>query len=576
MIDYSAKRKHLQGIGEVPLWYTTGGMQLFDEKYAWQGETVKSRFLSVAKALAQHAPKEYPEWWLSDSYTFGKTWEQVFFDVMWEGFVSPSTPLLANGGLRKRGTTVSCAGGFMDNSLASRYDVVTEAAILTKHSHGTSYSIDSWPHEGAPLARGGRSGGIMPVIRDLIACMDEVVQGSRRGSLAYSLRPQHGDFDKVLDYLYENPESNNVGWLFDDELCENVLAGNSEAMEKLAKILSIKMPRGKGYLSFISKMNRNLSPVFKHWGMTTKASNLCQEVNLASDLEHTFSCVILNVNLELYRSWPKYLSFIAHVMSDCNISEYIETIDEMSEQDQHVMRKIRNFTSRFRAIGNGVLGWHTLMQRERIVVGSLDCFLLDDEIFSNMEKQTKEANLWLAEVLGSPEGCAPFGWRNATCLMMPPTKSTAELMAGASEGIGLDTGMVFTKQSAGGEIFRINKVLLEIMKERGVYTTEIMRKIAEERTVRNCDWLTEHEKAVFRTAFECPMDAYLDLCSGRQKYIDQGQSINLYFTDKDPIDYVMRMHLKAIKDEGILALYYIYSMRDSGEVTRIVECELCT
>lgn len=575
MIDYSAKRKHLQSIGEVPMWYTTAGQQLFDEKYAWQGETVKHRFQAVAKALAQYAPSVYPEWWESDSYTTGRTWEEVFFATMWDGFVSPSTPLLANGGLRKRGTTVSCAGGYMPNSLAARYTILAEAAVLTKHSHGTSYSIGDWPHEGAPLKRGGRSNGILPVIRDLVQCMNEVVQGSRRGSLAYSLPITHGDFRAVLQNLYENPESNNVGWLLDDAFEAHVNAGTSDAMERLAATLSVKMPRGKGYYTFIDKLNRKLSPVFKHWGMTTKASNLCQEVNLPSDELHTFSCVILNLNLELYKSWPAHLAFIAHVMSDCNITEYLQTIDELSPEDQEALAKIYRFTKRFRAIGNGVLGFHTLLQRERIVVGSLDSFLLNHEIFSGMQKEAQAANLWLGEVLGCPEGCAPFGWRNATTMMMPPTKSTAELMAGASEGIGLDTAMAFIKQSAGGEFFRINKVLLEIMKERGVYNDAEVAKIARERTVKNCAWLTEHEKQVFRTAFEIPMDAYLDLCAQRQEFIDQGQSINLYFTDQDSPEYIMKIMLKAIRDPNILAIYYFYSMRSTGEVARVIDCAVC-
>lgn len=575
MINYSTKRKHLQAIGEVPMWYTTGGQQLFDEKYAWQGETVRSRFRSVAKMLASHAPKTYPEWWNLDPYTAGRDWEEVFFATMWDGFVSPSTPLLANGGLRKRGTTVSCAGGYMPNSLAARYNIITEAAVLTKHSHGTSYSIGDWPHEGAPLARGGRSNGIMPVIRDLVQCMDEVVQGSRRGSLAYSLPITHGDFHAVLEYLYENPESNNVGWLMNDQFEAAIRAGEEDAWDRLSEVMSVKMPRGKGYFTFIDKMNRHLAEAFKLAGMTAKASNLCQEVNLGADENHTFSCVILNLNLELWRTWPAHLAFIAHVMSDCNISEYLETIQGMSPEDQEALAKIFRFTEKFRAIGNGVLGFHTLLQRERIVVGSLDSFLINHEIFSGMKEGAMEANRWLGRVLGCPTGCVTLGLRNATTMMMPPTKSTAELMAGASEGIGLDTALAFIKQSAGGEFFRINKVLLEIMKERGVYNDATISKIARERTVKNCDWLTEHEKAVFRTAFEIPMDAYLDLCSQRQEHIDQGQSINLYFTDQDSPEYIMKTVLKAMLDPNILCIYYIYSMRDSGEVTRIEECELC-
>jgi ribonucleoside-diphosphate reductase alpha chain len=573
-LDYSKLRKQLQKEGEVPSWYTTAGLQLFYEKYSWQQETVKSRMTSIAKTMASQAPKLYPSWWEQDTYTQGKDWECVFFNAMWEGYISPSTPMGANAGLRKRGTTVSCSGGVVGNNLFDRYDAITEAAVLTKHSHGTSYGIDDWPAEGTKLPRGGRSLGVMPLIRDFINCMNEVTQGSRRGSLAYSLRPQHGDFDKVLAFLYEETESNNVGWLIDDAFKQQMDEGNPVAHSKWEKMCGVKLPRGKGYFTFISKCRRHLAEAFKRAGLTFHASNLCQECILPASWEYTYSCVILNYNLELYDDWPEHLVQIGQVMSDCNVTEYLETIEEMSVYDRQAMRKIHKFTKDFRSLGSGVLGWHTLMQKRRIVIGDIDSFALNGEIFSRLNRDSLEASQWLAEVLGEPEGCKGLGIRNATRLMMPPTKSTAELMAGASEGIGLDTAMAFTKQSAGGEFFRINKVLLGIMKERKMYNEDVIMRIAKARSVQQEDWLTEHEKKVFRTAFEVPMESYLQLCSQRQPEIDQGQSINLYFTSNDTEEYMSKIHKQAFDDENILALYYIYSMRGAGDIKR-AECEMC-
>ena len=576
MINYSEMRKTQQAVGEVPEWFTTGGLQLFHNKYAYKGESVKSRFKGVAKAMAQHAPKVYPEWWSTDPYTVGKTWEEAFFSTMWDGFISCSTPLLANGGLRKRGTTVSCAGGYLGNNLFDRYNAITEAAILTKHSHGTSYSIDHWPHEGAELRRGGRSLGVMPVIRDFIAVMEEVTQGSRRGSLAYSIRPQHEDFDEVVKYLYARTESNNVGWLIDDDFLRLMDDQDEEAHRKFQRMLGVKLPRGKGYFTFISKMNRHLAEAFRRKGMTVKASNLCQETCLPSDENYTFSCVILNYNLELYREWPEHLVFIGQVMSDCNISEYLEAIDDMTELDKQAMSKIYRFTKEFRSLGSGVLGWHTLMQKERLSVSSLECMFLNTKIFKGLDEESKKATQWLAGVLGEPLGCTGLGIRNATRLMMPPTKSSAEIMAGASEGIGLDTAMAFTKQSAGGEFFRLNKVLLELMKEKGIYNDETVQQIIDAKgSVQTVEWLTDEEKAVFRTGFEIPMEDYLRLCSQRQKYIDQAQSINLYFTSNDSENYISDIHKMAMEDEGILSLYYIYSMRGAGDISRVEVCEMC-
>jgi len=141
VIDYSKLRKKLQKEGEIPEWFTSGGTQLFYEKYSWENESVKSRFTAIANALALHAPKEYPQWWNSDPYTSGKTYSEVFFQAMWDGFISASTPLLANGGLRKRGTTVSCAGGNVGNNLFDRYNAITEAAILTKLMKVLNYLV---------------------------------------------------------------------------------------------------------------------------------------------------------------------------------------------------------------------------------------------------------------------------------------------------------------------------------------------------------------------------------------------------------------------------------------------------
>lgn len=576
MLDYSKLRKDQQESGECPSWYTTGGIQLFYEKYSYQNETVKSRLSTLSKAMAKHAPKAYPSWWEGDVYTSGKTWEEVFFNVMWDGYVSPSTPMLANGGIRSRGTTVSCAGGYVGNNLFDRYNAITEAAILTKHSHGTSYSIDHWPSEGDLLKRGGRSLGVMPIVRDFIAAMEEVTQGSRRGSLAYSIRPQHGDFEEVLDHLYARVESNNVGWLIDDDFNRRMEENDEEIADKFGKMLGVKLPRGKGYYTFISKMNRHLAEPFRRKGLTVKASNLCQETCLPADEEYTFSCVILNYNLELWDHWPEHLVFIGQVMSDCNISEYLETMDEMSPMDKQAMRKIRKFTEEFRALGSGVLAWHTLMQSKKISVSSLECMFLNNKIFKRLDDESKAATQWLAGVLGEPVGCKGLGIRNATRLMMPPTKSTADLMGGGSEGIGLDTAMAFTKQSAGGEFFRINKVLLGWMKQKGLDIEVCVKEIIEAKgSVQKVDWLDEEEKAALRTGFEVPMEDYLRLCSQRQKYIDQAQSINLYFTSNDSEEYIGKIHRMAFLDEGILSLYYIYSMRGAGEISRVEMCEMC-
>lgn len=575
LLNYSEKRKALQAIGEVPDWYTTGGYQLFSENYSYENESVKSRFKSIARALSKHIDV-YPDWWESDAYTKGKNWEEVFFNSMWDAFIVPSTPLYSNGGLPKRGHTVSCSQSHMDNNLYSRYNLITELAVLTKQAAGTSVDLSSWPAFGDKIGRGGRSDGVMPIIRDIVTCMDEVAQSNRRGSCAYSLNVRHGDFKAVLDNLYLNPESNNVGWIYDDkEINDCWVEKKLDAVERFSETLSVKMPRGKGYYTKIDHMNRWLAEPFKKLGMKTHASQLCQEILLPTDKDHTYSCVLLNYNLHKWNEFPEHIVFIGQVMSDCNVSEYIESLGRCSEEDRNVLVKIKRFTEKFRALGSGVMGLASLFQKERIVWGSLDSYYLNNRIFKHLNKQSIEATKWLAKVLGEPEGCKGFGVRNATRLSLPPTKSTSELCYGVSEGTNPDVSHVFVKQTAGGEIFRISPEFLKLMKERGKYSEDTIKQISKAKgSVQGCDWLTQQEKDVFRVAFEINMMDVLKLAEQRQEHIDQSQSLNLYFSGNADPKYIVDCHEYFFLSDKLLTLYYIYSSR-GGEYVEIKECEVC-
>lgn len=573
----STERKRLQAEGEIPEWYSTGGWQVFKNKYAYHGETVKSRLKTIADSLAADAPSVYPSWWDTDHFTAGKVWADVFFEVMWKGWVVPPTPLYSNGGLPERGHTVSCSQTHMGNSLYDRYNLMTELAILTKHAAGCSVDLSEWPCEGQSLPRGGRSEGIMPIIRDIIATMDEVAQTNRRGSTAYSVNVRHGDYYKVLDQLYHDPESNNVGILYDDkEIADIWINKEKDAVKRFAKLMEVKKARGKGYITKIDHMNRKLAEPFKKLGMAVKASQLCQEIVLPVDKEHTYSCVLLNYNLHKMDEWPEHLVFIGQVMSDCNITQYIRALDNASERDKNVLKRIKLFTEKFRALGSGVMGLGSWFQKRRIVWGSLDSFYENARIFKHLNKQSIEASKWLAEVLGEPEGCKGFGIRNATRLSLPPTKSTAELCYGVSEGINPDAALVFTKMSSGGEVFRIAPELLLLMKDRSVYNEDTLTSINQHKgSVQHVDWLDDQEKKVFRTAFEIDQHAIVRLASQRQPEIDQGQSLNLYFAGNASPKYILDVHKEAMMDDQILSLYYNYSTR-GGDFKQPEPCEVCT
>ena len=575
-LDYRKLKDEWKQKGEIPSWYSTNALQFFMDKYSYQGETVRSRDTAVAKYLAKHAPSVYPDWWEEDEYTQGKTYEQTFFDVIWDGFAVLSTPLKANAGLPQRGLTVSCCGQHMGNSVASKAFIRGELEVLIKNSHGCSMSVSDWLAEGTVYDKDGNiSAGIEPVIDDMQKSTFEINQGIRRGQTQFGVNILHGDFDKIANKLFAESDSLNISWLIGDDFIGRLQNGDKEAIRRFGRVVQVRMQTGKGYFTKIDTMNRNKAQVFKDLGLKVHASNLCNEVNLPANDEYSFTCVIINANLALYEEFPEHLYHILHIMQDCNVSGYIEEIEKKTGESRVFLSKVLKFTKDFRAVGTGVCGFHSLLMKKRIVFGSFDSMILNEEIFKKMRNDLDECNAWLAEVLGEPDKLKGYGKRNATVMMMPPTKSSAELAKESpTESINPETALVRVKETVGGDIFRINTELLKVMKELGQYTQENINFIAQSKgSVQKCHWMPQHLKDVFRNAFETPMEAHLDLCAQRQPYIDQQQSINLYLSGSDTPEYIGNIHKKALLDDNVNGLYYCYSSR-GGNYERF-GCEVC-
>ena len=578
-VDYKKLKNKWKEQGEIPSWYSTNALQFFMDKYSYQGESVKSRYEAVNKMLATFAPKVYPIWWDEDEYFKGLTYEQAFNKLAWDGYAVYSTPLLANGGLTNRGLTVSCSGQHMGNSVASKAFIRGELEILIKNSHGCSMDVSHWLSEGTVYDSDGNiSSGIIPIISEMQESTEAINQGIRRGQTLFAVDALHGDFWKVASKLYLERATLNIAWIITDEFIGKLNNGDTETILRWNKILYLRMATGKGYFTKIDTMNRNKAQVFKNLNLKVHASNLCNEVNLPANDEYSFTCVIINANLTLWDSFPKHLFHVLHIMQDCNVSNYIDILNKKTGINAIFLSKVKKFTEDFRAVGTGVCGWHSLLMQKRLVYGSMESMLLNEQIFSRMQADLNETNVWLAEVLGVPEGNKRAGimLRNATTMMMPPTKSSAELSRNSpTESINPETALIKVKESVGGDLLRINTEFLKLMKEKGMYNdSEVERIMTNKGSVQDCDWLTQHEKDVFRIAFEIPMSAHLDLCSQRQRFIDQQQSINLYFSGSDSEEYIAQIHKQALLDDNINGLYYCYSSRN-GRYERSDECLVC-
>lgn len=579
-VNYRELKEKWKAEGEIPEWYSTNALQFFMDSYSYKGESVRSRDKTTCKYLAENSPSVYPEWWDTDEYTKGLNYEQVYFNVVYrDGYGVLSTPLKANGGLPERGMPISCSGQTLFNSVASKSFVIGEMEQLVKNAHGCAITIDGWLSEGTVYDDDGNmSEGIIPIIQEIQKKTEEINQGIRRGQTAINVNIEHGDFWKVADLLFEMSDKLNIGWVVDDSFIDRLGKKEGEALKRLAKIVYIRCAVGKGYILKRGTMNRNKADVFKVLGLEVYGSNLCTELNLPANDEYTFSCPIINANLSLYREFPKHLFHILQIMQDANVTGYLKQLEAKKGYARLYLNKIYEFTKDFRATGMGTCGFHTLLMQERIVYGSFESMMINEEIFKRQRKDTYEASVWLADVLGVPDGLKKAGIhrRNATTMFAPPTKGSVELTRNTpSEGIGLQTAMIKVKETVGGDIFRIEKPFLDLLKERGMYSQEEVNRIAQNKgSVQDCDYLTEHEKAVFRNAFEISMAGHLTLCSQRQQYFDQQQSINLYVSSSDTEEYIGEIHKQALEDEGINSLYYCYSSR-GGQYTRIKECEVC-
>lgn len=580
-MNYQDLKKKWIETGEAPEWVSTNAVQFFSQEYSYKGETWKEAIQRVSKYLASYAPKVKPDWWEEDPYTSGKDWEEVFFNCRWDGFILDSTPLLANALIEERGMTISCSGQSLLNSLAEESFLYGELVQLVKNSHGCAFNFVNWLADGDVYdVDGNRSDGILPIIKEAFDKVTKTNQGVRRGQVVFGVNIEHGDFYKVADYLKENSSELNIAWHIKDSFIDKLLAKDKEAFQRLATILTLRIRFGKGYITKLDTMNRNKADVFKNLCLQVTGSNLCNEVNLPSNDIYTFSCPIINSNLVLWRKFPKNLFKLQLIMQDCNVSGYLDQIDKKKGKSRLFLEKIYNFTKDFRSVGCGTAGFHSLLMKEGITLESFEALALNDEIFSEMRKDTYEASEWLGKVLGVPPRIKESGVsrRNATTMFSPPTKSSAELARETpSEGIGLQTALVKVKEVSGTDIFRIEPQFLKLLKSLGKYDNDVIKSIVDNHgSCQHLDFLTDQQKKVFRTAFELPMEAHLELCAGRQPYFDQQQSINLYFSGSDSDDYITKIHMEAIMNDLINGLYYAYSIR-GGKFNRDVSegCTLC-
>ena len=557
--ELGEERKRLQEQGKLPNWVTTVAWQMLKENYL---STKYPDLESVYTRVAKHAA----------SYTTTPAeWQEKFYNLLWNGHLAASTPVLSNMGTGV-GCPVSCSGNYVGDSVYAFYDAQKENAILSKNGFGTSSYLGGIRPRGSKITGlKGSASGVLPVFKDFVQMSRDISQGSqRRGAWAGYIEIDHGDFFELVNFITKNPDDANIGWIVTNKFIDRLDAGDKDAIDRYQKALKLKMITGKGYFEFIDKVNSQNPKMYKDKNLTVKASNLCSEVQLFSDEDHSFSCVLSSMNASLYDEWKDTDAvFNATVFLDCVNQDLIE----IGKRTQG-MEKVVRFAEKSRALGLGMLGFHTYLQEHSIPFESMDAYYKNTEIFKHLHDETLRASQWMATEFGEPFWCKGYGVRNTHRIAIAPNLSSALICGSVSQGIEPIYKNAYVQNTSAGKMDRVNPTLLNLMKDRDVYSDETVKDIISHNgSVQHVEWLTDDEKSVFKTAFEIDQKQIIRLASARQRYIDQGQSINLFFSADEDEEYISEVHKMAFKDPYIKGLYYIRS--ESGVNVSKNECLSC-
>ena len=576
--NFSKERKELQKQGLAPNWLTTQGYQLLATKYLNEGsKSPADQYRRIAKTLSQYVGDNYPEWWDEIEYWKGKSWEDAFYSILWDGYLSPSTPVLSNTGTNL-GQSVSCSGTYVGDSVYDFYESRLQNALLSKEGFGTSTYLGDIRPRGSAM-KGGEASGAQPVAEMFVDDSKKISQGStRRGATAWYYPIDGGDFNELVHYLETDTDGNNGGWCLTDEFKERLESGDKDAINRWGKMLTCKTSVGSGYQFFVDKAKRQRPQAYINNDLDVKASQLCTEITLFSDQQHTYTCVLGSENLRLWFSRPPMLSFVNTVFLDCVCEDFIQ-----KAKDLKGIEKAIRFTEKGRALGLGSMAFHTLLLDNKIVYGSMESKLLNHEIYATVQDEATQASQWLATVFGEPEWCKGTGMRNTHLTAIAPNKSTALILGGVSEGINPQPAFVFTQSTPSGEVVRIDPSFLELLKEKGLYVNEddletkkLLSDISGHKgSIQHRPEFTADEKAVFRTAFEINMYDHIDLVDYRQKFVCQAQSCNLFIANATGKD-ISKIYFYAYAKPNIVSLYYHTGLRDASIKTSFEPiCSVC-
>lgn len=500
---------------------------------------------------------------------------QKFQNCMAKGWYSLATPIWANYGL-KRGLPISCYGTYVEDDTASILKAVAEIGMMSKQGGGTSVYLGALRPRGAPIRDNGESNGSYAFASLFDRVIEVFNQGStRRGQCAAYIPIEHPDFEEWLKIQREGSEIQSLffGVTVGDAWMEEMIGGDKRKRERWAQVLKSRAEVGIPYLFFRDNANRQAPEIFKKLGKTIHASNLCTEIMLPSGPDESFVCCLSSLNLLHFDEWKDTDAVeTLTIFLDSVLDDFIEK----AEGIPYMERAVR-FAKRYRAIGIGVLGWHSYLQSKGIPLENAEALFLNNLIFKTIREKAEEASRWLRKRHPEDELADLMERRNATLLAIAPTKSSSFILGQVSPSIEPYTSNYYLKDLQKARVPFKNPFLQELLRQKGKDEEKVWRSILEHNgSVQHLDFLTDEEKDVFKTFAEVSQKTLVNLAIGRQKHIDQGQSLNLVIHPEAPPKDVNELYLHAWRG-GLKALYYQFSVSTAQAYSRdlLLSCRAC-
>ena len=543
-------------------WLNKDSRKFLERGYLLDGESAEQRIKDICVA--------------AEKYLQIKGFAEKFEDYLSRGFYSLSSPIWANFG-RKRGLPISCFGSYIPDTMPGILEKVAEVGIMTAQGGGTSAYFGGVRGRGTSISSGGSSTGSVHFMELYNKLMNVVSQGNvRRGSFAAYLPIDHPDIEEFLKIRSEGNEIQDlsIGVCVSDEWMKKIVDGDKEARRIWGLVVKKRFESGYPYIFFSDNANNQAPQIYKDKKLKINNSNLCSEIFLSNSEDESFVCDLSSMNLEKWEEWKDTdaVQTIIYFL-DAVMSEFIE-----KTKDMQFMQAPRKFAENQRALGLGVLGWHSLLQSQMIAFESMEAKMLNNQIWKSIRDKADSATKELAEIFGEAPiyGDSKDKRRNTTTLAVAPTTSSSFILGQVSPSIEPLNSNYFVKDLAKGKFTYKNPYLKKLLKDKDQDNDEVWKSVlVHGGSVQHLEFLTEEEKNVFKTFGEISQKEIVIQAAQRQKYIDQGQSLNLMIPPNTKPKEVNELMIFAW-EQGIKSLYYQRSANPAQELARsILTCKSC-